>query len=99
MLSAAALLLGVVMPFSTANNVLSSGDTMNTGQSLTRGAYTFTMQSVCNLVLYDNGRAVWSSGTYNRGHNCILHLQTDDDLVIYSSGRAVWASQTSGPQG
>ncbi|KAG6476875.1 hypothetical protein ZIOFF_066123 [Zingiber officinale] len=83
-----------------ADNVLYGGDTMNAGQSLTQGGYTFIMQTDCNLVLYDSGRAVWASGTDGRGRNCVLRMQTDGNLVIYDgNNRAVWASNTSGPRG
>ncbi|TLP70120.1 lectin [Nesterenkonia sphaerica] len=82
-----------------ADNVLYSGDTLSSGQSLTQGSYSLTMQSDCNLVLYDYGRAVWSSGTYNRGYNCILRMQNDGNLVIYSNNNAIWASNTGGQQG
>ncbi|KAG6476876.1 hypothetical protein ZIOFF_066124 [Zingiber officinale] len=95
----AAVLLGLLLPSSSAYNILYGGDTLSTGQSITHGAYTFIIQSDCNLVLYDNGRAVWSSGTYGRGRNCILSMQTDGNLVIYDgSKKAVWASNSRGSQ-
>nr|ACJ66865.1 mannose-binding lectin [Zingiber officinale] len=94
-----AFLLGFLLPSSMADNVLYSGDTLSSGQSLTQGSYSLTMQSDCNLVLYDYGRAVWSSGTYNRGYNCVLRMQNDGNLVIYSNNNAIWASNTGGQQG
>ncbi|XP_074589703.1 uncharacterized protein LOC141845543 [Curcuma longa] len=94
-----AFLLGLLLPSSMADNVLYSGDTLYSGQSLNQGSYTLTMQSDCNLVLYDYGRAIWSSGTYNRGYNCVLRMQTDGNLVIYSNSNAIWASNTGGQQG
>ncbi|KAK1304454.1 hypothetical protein QJS10_CPB11g02265 [Acorus calamus] len=53
------------------------------------------MQTDCNLVLYDNNRAIWSSGTYNRASGCFLKMQRDGNLVIYSNRGAVWASGTN----
>ncbi|KAG6479672.1 mannose-specific lectin-like [Zingiber officinale] len=94
------VLLGLLLPFSVADSVLNGGGTLYSGQSLNQGAYTFVMQPDCNLVLYDSGLAVWSSGTYNQGYNCVLRMQTDGNLVIYSNGNdAIWASNTSGPEG
>ncbi|KAJ4788843.1 Mannose specific lectin [Rhynchospora pubera] len=85
---------------SFADSVLYSGDTMYAGQSLSYGNYILTMQTDCNLVLYDNGRAVWSSNTYNQGYSCTLRMQTDGNLVIYDgSNMAIWATNTGREQG
>ncbi|KAJ3692200.1 hypothetical protein LUZ60_012550 [Juncus effusus] len=93
-------ILGLLAPSYKADNVLFSGETMYSGQSLTWGSYTLTMQNDCNLVLYDSGRAVWSSQTYNRGSGCFLRMQVDGNLVVYdSSNRALWASNTGRGQG
>ncbi|KAG6470735.1 hypothetical protein ZIOFF_071812 [Zingiber officinale] len=96
------VLLGLLLPSSMAVHVLYGGDTLNTGQSLTEGSYTFIMQFDCNLVLYDNSRSVpvWASGTNGQGSNCVLRMQKDGNLVIYDGGsKAVWASNTSGHLG
>ncbi|XP_078176881.1 mannose-specific lectin-like [Carex rostrata] len=87
--------LAFLAPSSSADYVLFSGDTLYGGQSLSYGNYVLTMQADCNLVLYDNGQAVWSSGTYNLGYSCNLRMQTDGNLVIYDgSNSALWASNT-----
>ncbi|CAL9119590.1 unnamed protein product [Musa textilis] len=88
-------IFGLLIPSCSADNILYTDETLYTGQSLTYGSYRFTIQSDCNLVLYDSDRAVWSSGTDNRGYNCILKMQADGNLVIYSNGNALWASDTS----
>ncbi|XP_074565306.1 mannose-specific lectin-like [Curcuma longa] len=96
----AAVFLGLLLPSSMADNVLDGGGTLYTGQSLTQGDYTFIMQSDCNLVLYDKGRAVWASKTNGQGRNCVLRMQTDGNLVVYDgSNRPVWASNTGGSRG
>ncbi|CAL9763195.1 unnamed protein product [Musa acuminata subsp. burmannicoides] len=92
-------IFGLLIPSCTADNILYTDETLYTGQSLTYGSYRFIIQSDCNLVLYDSGNAVWSSGTDNRGYNCILKMQADGNLVIYSNGNALWASNTSRDQG
>ncbi|KAM0953376.1 putative bulb-type lectin domain-containing protein [Dioscorea sansibarensis] len=79
-----------------ADYILYSGETLRSGQALTYASYTFIMQTDCNLVLYDNGRALWASGTNGRGTNCRVTLQSDGNLVIYTSNnKAVWASNTN----
>jgi hypothetical protein len=81
------------------SSTLANGGTLTSGQSLTNGNYTLVMQSDCNLVLYNNGVAVWSSGTNGQGTNCSLVMQSSDcNLVIYNGappGNAVWASNTA----
>lgn len=84
---------------SLAYNLLYSGEYLYGGQSLVEGSYTFIMQTDCNLVLYDNGRAIWSSGTYRKAENCFLSMQYDGNLVIYSGSTALWASNTKRAQG
>ncbi len=56
-----------------------------------------TMQTDGNLVAYNAAnKAVWSSGTWNKGSRTLV-MQDDGNLVIYDgSNRALWASNTSG---
>ncbi|CAA6656526.1 unnamed protein product [Spirodela intermedia] len=79
----------------SARNTLRSGQTLFQRQSLNYNNYFFTMQSDCNLVLYDGG-AVWASGTNGRATNCRATMQSDGNLVIYTGNRPVWASNTNG---
>ncbi|XP_072966836.1 mannose-specific lectin-like [Typha angustifolia] len=88
-------LLGLLPPPCVADNILYSGSSLYPEQSLTYGSYGLIMQADCNLVLYDNGNPVWSSGTYGQGSGCRLALQSDGNLVIYDVvNRAVWASNS-----
>ncbi|KAH7661116.1 alpha-D-mannose-specific plant lectins domain-containing protein [Dioscorea alata] len=83
-----------------ADFILYSGESLRSGQALSYSSYTFNMQSDCNLVEYDNGKAIWASGTYGRGTNCRVTMQSDGNLVIYdNNNKAVWASNTNVGQG
>ncbi|KAG6512032.1 mannose-specific lectin-like [Zingiber officinale] len=75
-LSAAAVLLGLLLPSAMANNnVLYRGDKLFPGESLTEGTYEFIMQDHCMLVLKDNGNEVWSFQGNGRG--CYAFFDTD----------------------
>ncbi|XP_020104167.1 mannose-specific lectin-like [Ananas comosus] len=94
------LVSSAVFRFCSADNILYTNDVLSGGESLTYGAYRFTMQTDCNLVLYDGGSPVWASQTYHKGTGCALKMQSDGNLVIYdSSGSPLWASNTGGEQG
>ncbi|XP_039124651.1 mannose-specific lectin-like [Dioscorea cayenensis subsp. rotundata] len=86
-----------------ADFILYSGESLRSGQALSPtyyASYTFIMQSDCNLVEYDNGNAIWASGTNGRGSSCYVTLQSDGNLVIYdNNNNAVWASNTNVGQG
>jgi hypothetical protein len=80
----------------TSVSTLYAGQTLSAGQELwsPNGAYEVVMQGDGNLVLYQNGSALWA--TYTSGDNH-LAMQTDGNLVVYnSSGVAQWNSGTSG---
>ncbi|KAL0922436.1 hypothetical protein M5K25_006423 [Dendrobium thyrsiflorum] len=94
LLSAATLFSLLTTPVSAASR-LNAGQTLQPGQSLAEGAYLFIMQQDCNLVLYDNNKAVWATGTNGKASNCYLKMQSDGNLVIYSGSRAIWASNTN----
>ena len=98
LLSVAALLSLLTTPVSAADR-LNAGQSLSGGQSLAQGGYLFTMQNDCNLVLYDNNRAVWASGTNGRASGCVLKMQSDGNLVIYSGSRVIWASNTNRQNG
>jgi hypothetical protein len=77
--------------------VLGTGGELKTGQSLTSGSYTLTLQEDGNLVLYDgNKKAVWSSDTVGRV-SVRLAMQDDCNLVLYTaSSQPVWHTVTKG---
>jgi len=96
-----ATILGLIMPPTCiGDNILYSPETLHSGNSLSWNSYELRMQSDCNLVLYECGRAIWATGTDGRGYNCRCTMQTDGNLVVYDqSNRAVWASGTAGENG
>lgn len=95
-----AVTLGLLSSPTVADEVLLTGQDLAPGQALANCGRTLIMQTDCNLVLYDNGNAVWSSGTSNGGSGCRLRMQGDGNLVIYSNnGNSVWASNTQRGEG
>lgn len=83
-------------PSCTARYIMFSGDTLKAGQGLTMNEYTLYMGKDCNLVLYEDGSSVWSSGTSGKGSNCYTKLERNGYLSIYNEGIlfpiAVWKS-------
>ncbi|KAJ8618576.1 hypothetical protein MRB53_014762 [Persea americana] len=72
-----------------------NGESLNTGDFLENGPYRFIMQSDCNLVLYVNRtRALWSSGTNERGTSCRATLQNNGNLIVLSGSDVVWTSNS-----
>lgn len=89
-------LLCLLSSLCAADSILYSDSSLYTGQSLTYGSYYLTMQSDCNLVLYDSGRPVWATNTGGRGSNCRAAMQKDGNFVVYDgNNNAVWASGTN----
>jgi hypothetical protein len=79
-----------------STSTLYTGQTLNSGQELWtyNGADELAMQSDGNLVVYQNGVALWA--TYTGGDNHLV-MQTDGNLVVYNAaGVAQWDSGTSG---
>ena len=80
---------------------LTANQQLNSGQSLAscNGDYSLDMQGDGNLVLYQGGTALWSSGTAGSAATRAV-LQGDGNFVLYSSaGTAVWSTKTNGNSG
>ena len=59
------------------------------------GRTQFSFQSDGNLVIYQEGRAVWSSSTFTANGHALF--QADGNLVIYDQyHNPLWSSETSG---
>lgn len=60
---------------------------------LNSDGFTLSWQGDGNLVLYNSGKAVWSSHTAGKGTG--LYFQGDGNLVIRdNSGKSIWSSGT-----
>jgi len=83
-------------PTYSTGTVLVSNGSWSAGTSTRVGAWTLSMQTDGNLVLYENSTARWASNTYLSGANRMA-MQSDGNLVLYdSAGVAKWASGTDG---
>jgi hypothetical protein len=86
-----------------ANGILPPGTRLHAGESVSAPNREFQLacQRDGNLVLYRQGRPLWSSGTAGRGvRECVM--QTDGNLVLYGHSRdggVVWMSNTAGNPG
>jgi hypothetical protein len=77
---------------------LNAGERLAPGEQLTsaNGRYSLVMQEDGNLVEYDSGVPVWSSGTDVPGSD--FEAQADGNFVVYAPGHvAEWATGTSSP--
>ena len=58
--------------------------------------HSLNMQNDGNLVVYNNGQAVWSTNTNGRGGFQAI-VQDDGNFVVYNAfHKPLWASQTAG---
>ncbi|XP_058110965.1 mannose-specific lectin-like [Magnolia sinica] len=88
-------LILLLSPACKADNVLYTDKSLHANDYLEYGSYQFKMQADCNLVLFDNGRAIWASNTSGQDRNCSCTMQSDRNLVVYApNGRVIWASNT-----
>ena len=63
---------------------------------MTTGNCTATMQEDGNVVLYNNSKPIWASGTMNKGKSPYkLYMQGDGNLVAYGVSGAIWATGTN----
>ncbi len=83
-----------------ARNILRSGQMIYQGEALKspNGRFKLVLQNDGNLVLYDRGRALWSSGTNGKNARKLV-MQSDGNLVLYGPNGPVWATNTSGNRG
>ncbi|KAH0450660.1 hypothetical protein IEQ34_021352 [Dendrobium chrysotoxum] len=88
----------MVSPFATpaaARDSLESGQWLNSGESLEKAGYSFTMMQNCTVALSDsNKKIIWWATAEHIASGCNLKLQHDGNLVMYSSTGALWSSRT-----
>ncbi|KAK1298751.1 Mannose-specific lectin [Acorus calamus] len=90
------VLLIILFSFTSADNTLFSSGILTAGKYLSYNNYQLIMQKDCDLVLYDSGKPVWSSGSKGKARQCYVELQSDGNLVVYGEGTVpVWASKTN----
>ena len=85
----------------TACGAITPAHGLSAGESVSScdGRFMLVMQGDENLVLYENGSALWQSDTVGSGARS-LEMQTDGNLVLYAAHhQAVWSSRTNGNAG
>jgi hypothetical protein len=84
------------------NSQLLTGQRLARGQERVsaNGRFRLAFQADANLVIYDNGAAIWSTNTWNVADALKpthLDMQADGNLVLYNDGnQAAWASGSWG---
>jgi hypothetical protein len=77
--------------------VIASTSVLSTGQSWSTNRLRLTVTEGGNLVLQDQGRTVWQTGTTS---GVKLVMQNDGHLVLYDAGNGTaWSSGTAGNPG
>jgi hypothetical protein len=77
-----------------ANTALAPGE----GTHSCSGRFFFVHQTDGNVVLYDNGHAIWSTSTNGRSTSSLV-MQGDGNVVLYSGSQALWSTGTNGHNG
>lgn len=84
--------------WSKPTDTLVAGNGLSASQRLmsNNGAYVLNLQEDGNVVLTDNGIAVWESKTSGHRPGCAV-VQSDGNFAVYDrDGNAVWNSGTKG---
>jgi hypothetical protein len=85
---------------STTTSELAGSDRLNTGerllpgQAISSGSTTLVYQGDNNLVLYQNGTALWATMAALGAPPSSFFMQHDCNAVVYSTGGYSWASWT-----
>ncbi|MET7752834.1 hypothetical protein [Micromonospora sp. NPDC005367] len=79
--------------------VVNGTSVLRPGGSWRTNRLTLTLTSDGNVVLYDQGRGVWSAQTSGKGADQLV-FQADGNLVLYTRGMAtIWSTRTDGHNG
>lgn len=81
------------------NNIIVTGDVLQTDSQLTVPNAVFVIQDDCNLVLYNKDRG-FVSDTSGFGANCTATLSNYGQLQVRNAnGTVIWSSSLTGPKG
>ncbi|KAG0464722.1 hypothetical protein HPP92_018886 [Vanilla planifolia] len=99
---AAVIFLTFLLAFdsATARCIMTPGETLRSGHSLSSGNSRLTMEKNCDLVIYHNKIKIWSSQSAQNGKTCFLYLQHTGVLSIVTNDGAsdeVWKSHRTVP--
>jgi hypothetical protein len=84
---------------SNETRVLTGGNVLTAGQSVSLAQYMLIFQADGNLVLYKNGgNPIWATNTHGRGASTAT-MQGDGNFVVSAGSTALWASGTYGNPG
>ncbi|WP_433532893.1 hypothetical protein ACQPYA_13330 [Micromonospora sp. CA-263727] len=79
--------------------VVRATSTLQLGQSWSTDRLKLVLANDGNVILHDQGKAVWQTGTKGRGGHHLV-FQADGNLVLYTGSNAtVWTSNTPGNDG
>lgn len=95
------LIILTSIPFNVAfaKENLRANEKLTPGQFLKNGPYKLILQADGNLVLYDSGKALWSSKTAGVAVREAI-MQSDGNFVLYKhNNKPVWNSGTHGKRG
>ena len=83
-------------PPAVADDTLSAGELLYAGQAIDSGSTVLRYQGDNNLVLYQNGSAIWATMAGLGYPTDRFEMQTDCNAVVYTGHGYVWASWTNG---
>lgn len=92
----------VDVPVASSTGEVAGTDRLNTneslfaGQSISSGATALVYQGDNNLVLYQNGSALWASNVGQGSPPGQFVMQGDCNAVVYSANGPSWSSNTAG---
>jgi hypothetical protein len=75
---------------------LDAGERLYPGQSISSGGTWLTYQDDGNLVLYQNGNAIWATMEGLGAPTDRFEMQSDCNAVVYGAAGYFWASWTNG---
>ncbi|KAH7689226.1 alpha-D-mannose-specific plant lectins domain-containing protein [Dioscorea alata] len=75
--------------YAMADNLIYSGGTLKSGESLIAGDYEFIMDEYCDLVLYHKGIQEWHSGTFRLDIDCYFSFDSNANLNVYGDDNSL----------